>query len=48
VTTSVPGLPQDGRPLSFDEARALSNVETDSWIGIPEPVYGTGSEVTDG
>lgn len=34
------GLPEDGEPLSFDEQRALSDVETDSWIGVPEPVYG--------
>ena len=39
-----PGGPHDGAPLTFDEQRALSDVETDSWITIPEPVYGPAAE----
>jgi hypothetical protein len=35
------GLPEDGDPLSFDEERALSDVDMDSMIVVPEPVYGT-------
>jgi hypothetical protein len=38
----VPGLPRDGKPLSFSEERALSDVETDSWVGVAEPTYRTG------
>jgi hypothetical protein len=38
-----PGAPEDGEPLSFAEQRALSQVETDSWITVPEPVYGARS-----
>ncbi len=34
-----PGLPADGEPLTFDEQRALADVEMDSLIDIAEPVY---------
>jgi hypothetical protein len=39
---TCPGRPRDGKPLSRDEERALSFVETDSWIRIPEPTYSNG------
>ena len=38
------GRPDDGTPLTFDEQRALSDVEMDSLITIPEPVYGPRAE----
>ena len=40
--TVQPGLPVDGEPLTFDEQRALADVEMDNLITIPEPVYGRG------
>ena len=43
MSTLVPGLPQDGTPLSFSEERALGDVEMDSMIGVPEPVYDGGA-----
>ncbi len=42
--TVWPGLPVDGEPLTLGEQRALSDVETDSWIDIPEPVYESRTE----
>jgi hypothetical protein len=42
---TVPGLPHDGAPLTFDEQRALADVEMDAMIGVPEPVYSTEGEV---
>jgi hypothetical protein len=35
----VPALAEDGEPLDDDEAYALSEIEMDSMITIPEPVY---------
>jgi SOS-response transcriptional repressor LexA len=40
----VPGLVPDGEPLSENEERALSDVDMDSLIGIPEPTYRTGEK----
>ena len=41
----IPGLPRDGRTLSRDEKRVLREVETDSWIDVPEPAYDTGESL---
>lgn len=40
IGTPVPGLPQDGEPLTFGELRALSDIDMASMISVPEPVYG--------
>ncbi len=42
--TVQPGRPVDGEPLTFDEQRALSDVEMDGLITIPETVYRAGTE----
>jgi hypothetical protein len=37
--TAAPGLDRDGRPLTRNEERLLSEIDMDSLIDVPEPVY---------